>query len=138
MSPFPNLSIWRNLIRDSSALLTPLKQVNTTKQDIISRRITAFYRSYGTVHNESKLWPADLSTSRLELKSHPLGWEAIQKRVEPYFVQNWDFEHDHERKGLMKIGLSRAFDVFFPLVLDDRVDATGRLHYLILLIDGER
>lgn len=71
------------------------------------------------------------------MKSHPLGWEAIQGRVEPFFEKNWEFESDREREGFLAMGFSRAFSEWYPLILDDRVELTGKMHYLVVLIDGE-
>ena len=71
---FPSVSIWRSLFKGSSASMRqPYLEIYTTKQTIFSRSIPALYRSYSTVHYDSTLWPVDLSKSRLELKSHPLG-----------------------------------------------------------------
>lgn len=78
-----------------------------------------------------------VAPSRLESKSHPLGWEVIQEHVDPYFSQNWEFGSEEEKKKFFALGLSRAFSQFFPLTLDDRVQAACKIHYLVLLIDGE-
>jgi aristolochene synthase len=75
--------------------------------------------------------------SQLELKSHPLGWEAIQALVEPSFAQHWKFTSEREKKGFFALGFSRAFSQFFPLTLNERVEVTCMMHYLALLIDGE-
>jgi len=66
-----------------------------------------------------------------------MGWEAIQAKTEPWFDQLWQFASEKEKKDFFALGMSRAFSQFFPLTLDDRVEMTCKLHYLILLIDGE-
>lgn len=85
----------------------------------------------------SQQWPVDFVPTRLELKSHPLGWEVLQKRVEPYFSQNWKFTSEREKEGFFALGFSRALNEWFPLMLDDRAELTGKMHYLGLLVDGE-
>ncbi|KAJ6102420.1 hypothetical protein N7486_004847, partial [Penicillium sp. IBT 16267x] len=75
--------------------------------------------------------------SQLELKSHPLGWEAIQALVEPSFAQHWKFTSQREKRGFFALGFSRAFSQFFPLTLNERVEVTCMMHYLALLIDDQ-
>lgn len=79
----------------------------------------------------------EIPPSRLESKTHPLGWETIQAHVEPYFSENWDFASEKERHGFFALGFSRAFSQFFPLTLNNRVEVTCKMHYLALLMDGE-
>jgi len=33
--------------------------------------------------------------------------------------------------------MSKAYSLMFPMMLDDRVDMTNRMHYLALLVDDE-
>lgn len=107
------------------------------KTNIISRKFTLLPRRYSTVPDSSQQWPVDFIPTRLELKSHPLGWEALQKRVEPYFAQNWKFASEREKEGFFALGFSRALNEMFPLMLDDRAELTGKMHYMALLVDGE-
>ncbi|KAJ5098277.1 hypothetical protein N7532_005278 [Penicillium argentinense] len=72
-------------------------------------------RPYATASDSSR-WPFESVPTCLELKSRPLGWEAIQNKVDPYFGQNWKF---------------------YPIVLDDRVELTGRMLYLVMLTDDQ-
>lgn len=57
--------------------------------------------------------------------------------VEPYFVQNWKSSSEREKEEFFALGFSRALSEWFPLMLDDRAELTGKMHYLVLLIDGE-
>lgn len=79
----------------------------------------------------------DVAPSRLESKTHPLGWKDIQDQIDPYFSKHWDFGNEEEKRKFFALGLSRAFSQFFPLTLNDRVEAVCKIHYLVLLIDGE-
>lgn len=79
----------------------------------------------------------EVAPSRLESKTHPLGWEVIQDQIDPYFAQYWKFGSEKEKQAFFALGLSRAFSQWFPLTLDDRVEAACKIHYLVLLIDGE-
>lgn len=79
----------------------------------------------------------EVAPSRLESKTHPLGWEVIQNQVDPYFGQYWKFGSEQEKQAFFALGLSRAFSQWFPLTLNDRVEAACKIHYLVLLIDGE-
>ncbi|KAJ5199648.1 hypothetical protein N7491_009554 [Penicillium cf. griseofulvum] len=90
-------------------------------------------RQYSTAQNV----PCEIPASRLESKTHPLGWEKIQAQVEPYFGNNWSFASEKEKKGFLSVGLSRAFVHSFPLTLDDRIDVTCKMLYLSLLIDDQ-
>ncbi|KAJ5629484.1 hypothetical protein N7528_003141 [Penicillium herquei] len=65
------------------------------------------------------------------------GLEAIQTSIEPYFQKNWKFASEKERNGFFTLGIARAFSEFFPLVLNDRVDVTGKMHYFAFLIDDQ-
>lgn len=65
-----------------------------------------------------------------------MGWDKIQAHVEPYFSTNWKFPSEKERKGLLTVGLSRAFCNSFPLTLDSRIGVTCKMLYFSLLIDG--
>ncbi|KAJ5740211.1 hypothetical protein N7493_000083 [Penicillium malachiteum] len=65
------------------------------------------------------------------------GLEAIQTLIEPYFAKNWKFASEKERNGFFTLGIARAFSEFFPLVLNDRVDVTGKMHYFAFLIDDQ-
>lgn len=103
---------------------SPFKQITTS----LSR-----YSSEAPLHHQLY----EIPPSRLESKIHPLGWEAIQAHTDPWFDQHWEFASEKEKEGFFALGMSRAFSQFFPLTLDDRVEMTCRLHYLILLIDGE-
>lgn len=79
----------------------------------------------------------DVAASGLASKTHPLGWEVIQNQIDPYFSQYWKFGSEKEKQRFFALGLSRAFSQFFPLTLHDRVEAACKIHYLVLLIDGE-
>ncbi|KAJ5980657.1 hypothetical protein N7481_007955 [Penicillium waksmanii] len=105
--------------------------------NILSRKFTISPRRYSTVSDGSQQWPVDFVPTRLELKSHPLGWEVLQKRVEPYFSQNWKFTSEREKEGFFALGFSRALNEWFPLMLDDRAELTGKMHYLGLLVDDQ-
>lgn len=102
---------------------SPLKPVATS----LSR-----YSSEAPLHHQLY----EIPPSRLESKIHPLGWEVIQAQTEPWFDEHWAFASEKEKKDFFALGFSRAFSLFFPLTLDDRVEMTCKLHYLILLIDG--
>jgi aristolochene synthase len=78
-----------------------------------------------------------VTPSRLDSKAHPLGWQAIQAQVEPYFRQNWKFPSEKAKQDFFALGFSQAFSQFFPLTLNERVEGTCKMHYLTLLIDGE-
>ncbi|CAG8902962.1 unnamed protein product [Penicillium egyptiacum] len=90
-------------------------------------------RQYSAAQNV----PCEFAPRQLESKTHPQGWERIQAQVEPYFGDNWNFTSEKEKKGFLGLGLSRAFSHFFPLTLDDRIDATCKMLYLSLLIDDQ-
>ncbi|KAJ5656519.1 hypothetical protein N7507_008469, partial [Penicillium longicatenatum] len=85
--------------------------------------------------------PFDLQSgagpSQLESKSHSLGWEAIQALIEPRFAQHWKFPSEKEKNRFFALGFSRAFSQFFPLTLNERVEVTCMIHYLVLLIDDQ-
>lgn len=115
----------------------PRKDIYGPKTRLLFGNPTINSRTYSTALDGSRHWPTEFAPTRLELKSHPLGWEAIQGRVEPSFEQNWEFTSDREREGFLALGLSRAFSEWYPLILDDRVELTGKIHYLVILIDGE-
>lgn len=66
-----------------------------------------------------------------------MGEERVRALVEPYFGEHWQFSSEKERKGLHAVGLSRAFCQLFPLTLNERVEATCKLHYLLVLVDGK-
>lgn len=94
-------------------------------------------KRYSTEHAAPFHLQYGVGPSQLESKDHSLGWEAIQALVEPSFAQHWKFTSEKERKGFFALGFSRAFSRFFPLTLNERVEVTGKMHYLALLIDGE-
>ncbi|KAF3384654.1 Aristolochene synthase [Penicillium rolfsii] len=71
------------------------------------------------------------------MEAHPLGWQTIQARVEPYFGQNWKFSSEKTKQGFFAVGFSQAFSQFFPLTLNERVEGTCKMHYLALLIDDQ-
>lgn len=79
----------------------------------------------------------EVGPSRLESKSHSMGAETVRALVEPYFEDAWEFSSEKEKKSFHAVGLSRAFCQFFPLTLNERVEATCKLHYLLVLIDGK-
>ncbi|KAJ5746215.1 hypothetical protein N7520_011397 [Penicillium odoratum] len=96
-----------------------------------------FLRRYFTAQAAPFHLQYGVGPSRLEAKSHPLGWQAIQALVEPGFGQDWKFTSEREKKGFFALGFSRAFSQFFPLTLNDRVEVTCKMHYLALLIDDQ-
>ncbi|KAJ5370984.1 uncharacterized protein N7496_007076 [Penicillium cataractarum] len=81
--------------------------------------------------------PHGIPQTRLDSKSHPLGWQTIQAQVEPYFAKNWKFSSEKAKQGFLAVGFSQAFSQFFPLTLNERVEGTCKMHYLALLIDDQ-
>lgn len=108
----------------------------TPKAPLIQQNIPENSRRLQTDSKSPQNQPSQPGPSRLESKAHSLGWESIQAKVEPYFSEKWNFSSEKEKQAFLSLGLSRAFSCFFPLTLEDRVEATCRMHYLALLIDG--
>ncbi|KAJ5246459.1 hypothetical protein N7468_001442, partial [Penicillium chermesinum] len=94
-------------------------------------------RNYSTAGASAQSRPMEPAPSQLDFKTHDLGWEKIQAQVEPYFGEHWNFASEKEKQAFYDVGFSRAFSCFFPLTLEDRVEATCRMHYLPLLIDDQ-
>lgn len=132
MRPFQNAFARRILNRGIKDTLAHRLKTNISYVTPIE-----FRRGNSTNINRSQLWPTDFIPSRLELKSHPLGWKTFQSRVEPYFEQNWPFADDKKKNAFFALGISRALSEWFPLTLDDRISLTGKMNYLLVLIDGK-
>lgn len=81
--------------------------------------------------------PYDIPPTRLRSRVHPLGEERIRAEVEKYFLENWDFDSEKTKRAFLSVGMSKAYSLMFPMMLDDRVDMTNRMHYLALLVDDE-
>ncbi|KAL2006010.1 hypothetical protein VTN00DRAFT_9664 [Thermoascus crustaceus] len=81
--------------------------------------------------------PYDIPPSRLQSRVHPLGEERIKAEAEKYFEENWNFDSEKKMRGFFSIGMSKAYSLFFPLTLDDRVDMTNRMLHLSLLSDDK-
>lgn len=81
--------------------------------------------------------PYDIPPSRLQSRVHSLGEERIKAEAEKYFQENWNFDSEKKMRGFFSIGMSKAYSLFFPMTLDDRVDMTNRMLHLSLLTDGK-
>lgn len=103
------------------------------KLSLPSRRYSTPSNAHANAHHPSH----GVAPSRLESKTHPLGWEVIQDQIDAYFSKHWDFGSEEDKRKFFALGLSRAFSQFFPLTLNERVEAVCKIHYLVLLIDGE-
>lgn len=116
---------------------TPRPHFFCAKPKPLLREGTVLPRRYSTPSNTTLHQSHDVAPSRLESKTHPLGWEVIQDQIDPYFSKHWDFGNEEEKRKFLALGLSRAFSQFFPLTRNDRVEAVCKMHYLAFLIDGE-
>lgn len=115
----------------------PTPHHSCTKSTFPPQWATFPSKRYSTPSNTPFHQPQDVAPSRLESKTHPLGWDAIQDQIDPYFSKHWDFGSEENKRKFFALGFSRAFSQFFPLTRNDRVEAVCKIHYLVLLIDGE-
>ncbi|CAG8947440.1 unnamed protein product [Penicillium salamii] len=132
MPPLPGICTWRqwmNLSHTRGLVLTPHQPILSTYSHPSKRPV----RQHSTTPNV----PCEVPPSHLERKTHSMGWDKIQAHVEPYFSTNWKFPSEKERKGLLTVGLSRAFCNSFPLTLDSRIGVTCKMLYFSLLIDDQ-
>lgn len=119
------------------ANVSPLdKQLSTFHQPTTFSAHVHLSKRQARRHSTVQNIPCEIPPSKLNTKSHRLGWEKIQTQVEPYFTTNWKFAGEKEKQGLLAVGLSRAFSNAFPLTLDNRIGVTCKMLYLSLLIDG--
>ena len=66
---------------------------------------------------------------------HPLA-EPIGRKVERYFLDNWDFRNEKARETFLKAGFSRVTCLYFPMAESDRIGCACRLLTILFLIDG--
>ncbi|KAJ5782243.1 hypothetical protein N7457_004017 [Penicillium paradoxum] len=132
MHQFQKTRIWKPL-KNGYQFVAPGISVNRQIFSLPIHSTNKPVKQYST----APVVPCEIPPSRLESKTHPLGWKRIQAQVEPYFADNWNFASEKEKKGFLALGFSRAFSHFFPLTLSDRIDVTCKMLYLSLLIDDQ-
>jgi hypothetical protein len=74
--------------------------------------------------------------SQFEAKCHPLE-RKITEEVNGFFLKNWPFRSEKDKKKFVAAGFSRVTCLYFPEALDDRIHLACRLLTILFLIDGK-